>query len=249
MPRDRAAAGDRVVFDPAARRLGPGDLGRGVLRGSASESVRDTHTWDGHLVLVHSDERQRRAGVVAWVRRGLELGAKILYIEPVDEPAERALISVLKQHELNVDRAVDRGQLQVLPADELTYSTTWQAGTVDAALAEGYPTVRWSAEAETAWGVMSSDCACRHRVGDGRDVSAPPRVDPVPVLLEPEPGDPADRVRDARWPGPGVALPHPPDPGRHRARGRGRCLQRGDPAVLPGGSLWRPRGRSASSST
>jgi anti-anti-sigma factor len=106
-------------------------------------------------MLVHSDERQRRAGVVAWIRRGLEVGAKILYVEPVDEPAERALMNVLEQHQVYVDRAVDRGQLQVLPADDVTYSTTWQAGTIDAALAAGYPTVRWSAEAETAWGVMS----------------------------------------------------------------------------------------------
>jgi anti-anti-sigma factor len=106
-------------------------------------------------MLVHSDEQQRRAGVVDWVRRGLELGAKILYTEPADEPAERALVNVLEQHELYVDRAVDRGQLQVVPADDVTYSTTWQVGTIDAALAAGYPTVRWSAEAETAWMIMS----------------------------------------------------------------------------------------------
>ena len=128
---------------------------RGDLGGSVTESVRDTHTWDGHLMLVHRDERQRRAGVVSWVRRGLELGAKILYTQPADEPSERALINVLKQHELDVDRAVDSGQLQVVPADDVTYSTTWQAGAIDAALAAGYPTVRWSAEAETAWGITS----------------------------------------------------------------------------------------------
>jgi anti-anti-sigma factor len=124
-------------------------------RGTVTESVRDTHTWDGHLMLVHRDERQRRAGVVSWIRRGLELGAKILYTEPVDEPAERALVNVLKQHELDVDRALDRGQLQVVPADDESYSTSWQAGAVDAALEAGYPTVRWSAEALTAWGLMS----------------------------------------------------------------------------------------------
>lgn len=118
-----------------------------------------THTWDGHLLLVHSSEQQRRAGVVDWVRRGLELGAKILYTEPVDAPAERSLISVLKEHELDVDGAVDRGQLQVIPAGDVAYSTTWQASTIDAALAAGYPTVRWSAEAETAWGVM---CPAEH---------------------------------------------------------------------------------------
>jgi anti-anti-sigma factor len=106
-------------------------------------------------MLVHRDERQRREGVVDWVRRGLELGAKILYTEPVGEPPERALLTVLRQHELDVDRAVERGQLQVVPADDLAYSTAWQVGTIDAALDAGYPTVRWSGEAETAWGVMS----------------------------------------------------------------------------------------------
>jgi len=73
--------------------------------------------WDGHLLLVHSSERQRCAGVAAWVRRGLDVGAKILYIEPADEPAERSLIHVLRQSAIDVDEALDRGQLQLLPAD------------------------------------------------------------------------------------------------------------------------------------
>jgi anti-anti-sigma factor len=106
-------------------------------------------------MLVHSDERQRRAAVVGWVRRGLGVGAKILYTEPADEPAERALVNVLERHKVDVHRAVDRGQLQVIPADDVTCSTTWQMGTIDAALAVGYPSVQWSAEAETAWGIMS----------------------------------------------------------------------------------------------
>jgi hypothetical protein len=47
--------------------------------------------WDGHLLLVYHEESQRRIGVAAWVRRGLELGAKILYIEPQDDPPGRSL--------------------------------------------------------------------------------------------------------------------------------------------------------------
>ncbi len=112
-------------------------------------------SWDGHLVLVHGSEQQRRAGVAAWVRRGLELGAKILYIEPADVPSERSLIGVLQDHEIPADEAVQRGQLRVFTADDTAYSPAWQASAVEEALAEGYPTVRWSAEAETAWGVMS----------------------------------------------------------------------------------------------
>jgi anti-anti-sigma factor len=113
------------------------------------------HSWDGHLVLVHGNEQPRRAGVASWVRRGLELGAKILYIEPLDELPERSLMGVLRASEVCVDAAVDRGQLEVFPADDEAYSQQFQTRAIDDALAAGYPTVRWSAEAETAWSVMS----------------------------------------------------------------------------------------------
>lgn len=115
----------------------------------------EPYGWDGHLLLVHNGEQQRRAGLAAWVRRGLELGAKILYFEPVDEPAGRTLMGVLRDHEIRADAAVGRGQLQVLPANGEAYTQASMASFVDEALAAGYPTVRWSAEAETAWSVMS----------------------------------------------------------------------------------------------
>jgi anti-anti-sigma factor len=112
--------------------------------------------WDGHLLLIHSSEQQRRAGVVAWVHRGLDLGAKILYIEPVDVPAERSLMQVLLASDIDVRDPVRRGQLQVLPADAHAFDTNLRARTIDEALAEGYPMVRCSGEASTAWAVMSS---------------------------------------------------------------------------------------------
>lgn len=118
-------------------------------------SVMEPDSWDGHLVLVHSSEPHRRAGVAAWVRRGLDLGAKILYLEPADEPAERSFMGVLKESGIDADQAVGRGQLQVLQADDEAYRPEWQASAVEDALSAGYPTVRWSAEAGTAWGVMS----------------------------------------------------------------------------------------------
>ena len=40
--------------------------------------------WQGHLLLIHQTEPERRAGVATWVRRGLELGEKVLYIERPD---------------------------------------------------------------------------------------------------------------------------------------------------------------------
>ena len=118
-------------------------------------SVDGSVGWDGHLVLLHHSERERRSGVVAWVRRGLDLGAKILYIEPRQESAERSLMGVLKEHAVDTAEATERGQLQVIPANDGTYSPTWQESVVDEALAGGYPTVRWSGEASTAWSVMS----------------------------------------------------------------------------------------------
>jgi anti-anti-sigma factor len=111
--------------------------------------------WDGHVVLVHAGERQRRAGLTAWVRRGLDLGAKILYIEPAHEPADRALVGVLHEGGVDVASLTERGQLQVFPADERVYDTQWQASVTDEALSDGYPTVRWSGEAGTAWSLMS----------------------------------------------------------------------------------------------
>jgi anti-anti-sigma factor len=116
----------------------------------------EPQAWDGHLLLVHSSEQQRRAGVVSWVRRGLDLGAKILYIEPVDGPAERSLMDVLRTSNLDVGEAVGCGQLQVLPAGGEAYDTGLRGRCVDDALAEGYPMVRCSGEASTAWSVMSS---------------------------------------------------------------------------------------------
>jgi len=114
--------------------------------------------WDGHLVLVHESERQRRVGVAAWVRRGLDLNAKILYIERPDEPVSRSVRSVLRDHRVDVDDAVARGQLQVFCADdERVFDATWQTGVLRRALADGYSTVRWADEAMTAWTVMQPE--------------------------------------------------------------------------------------------
>ena len=90
------------------------------------ESVMQHSGWDGHLLLVHDNEQQRRAGVAAWVRRGLQVGAKVVYTEPVDVPVERSLMGVLKAEEVCVDAAVDRGQVQVLPAESETYSAAFR---------------------------------------------------------------------------------------------------------------------------
>lgn len=108
---------------------------------------------EGHLLLLYHEESYRRTGVAAWLRRGLELGAKILYIELPDELADRAL-SGLIQDQPDAGEAVERGQIRVIPADRTAYDPVWQASVVEDALRQGYPSVRLSAEATTAWSVM-----------------------------------------------------------------------------------------------
>jgi len=111
--------------------------------------------WDGHVALVHDSERQRRVGVADWVGRGLDLGARVLYIEPEDAPPERSLLGVLEEHALRVDEALAEGRLEIFAADDQVYSPTWQEGVVDESLAVGYSSVWWSGEERTAWSVMS----------------------------------------------------------------------------------------------
>lgn len=111
--------------------------------------------WSGHVALMHGDENERRLGVASWVRCGLELGAKVLYIEPPFEPADRSFLGLLAEHAVEVGAALERRQLEVFVADDEAYDPDWQSGMVDNALADGYPAVQWSGEATTAWGVMS----------------------------------------------------------------------------------------------
>ena len=112
------------------------------------ETIRASRPdWHGHLLLIHHTEQERRAGVATWVRCGLELGEKVLYIEPPGEPVERSLADVLAEQQVVVDGAAARGQLQILPAHEDIYSADGLADAVDHALAQGYRGVRLSAEA------------------------------------------------------------------------------------------------------
>lgn len=127
--------------------------------------------WDGHLLLLYDEESQRRREVEAWVRRGLDVGAKILYIEPRDESPARSLSGLLADQPKAVE-AMRTGQIQVIPAESAAYDLDWQSSVVEQALRE-YPFVRWSGDATTAWGVMpegrhaevewATDEVCRSR--------------------------------------------------------------------------------------
>ena len=107
------------------------------------------------MLLLHHTEEQRRSGVTAWVRRCLRRGSKIFYTEPADA-ADRSLRTLLEPY-ARAQRALDRGQVEVVPASAQAYDPDWQLRKVEDALAAGYPRVDWSAEAATAWTVMSRD--------------------------------------------------------------------------------------------
>ena len=109
--------------------------------------------WDGHLLLLYDEESQRRAGVAAWVGRGLELGSKILYTELPEEAPASSLRELLRDEPAALE-AMERGQLEIVPADRSAYEPAFMAGVVDGALAQGYPSVRWSGDASTAWQLM-----------------------------------------------------------------------------------------------
>jgi len=135
--------------------------------------------WDGHLLLLYDKESQRRIGVAAWVRRGLELGAKILYIEPQDESPARSL-SGLVWDQPGAVGAMQSGQIQLVPADHGAYDPAWQASVVERALRQGYPSVRWSGDATTAWRVMPQP---RHAVVE-RATDQACRSGPVSVMCQ-----------------------------------------------------------------
>jgi anti-anti-sigma factor len=132
--------------------------------------------WDGHLLLLYATEQHRRAGVTAWVRRGLEIDAKIVYVESPDEPTERTLFQVLLEAHVDVTAAVGRGQLQVVgPGDGL--GAAWQAHVVHEGLADGYPEVRVGGEAGTSWTVMSPpDHADAERAADQLCLALPTSI-------------------------------------------------------------------------
>src|SRR3954452_11691117 len=109
--------------------------------------------WDGHVLLLHSSEQERRAGLAAWVGRGLELGEKVICAEWPDGP-EEPLFTVLEAAGVDVATAVRDGRLVVVPVQQLC-PPQGQHVVVERALAEGFPAVRLTADARAAPSVLS----------------------------------------------------------------------------------------------
>jgi anti-anti-sigma factor len=112
--------------------------------------------WDGHLLLVYASEHERRAGVAAWARRGLDRDEKLFYGELENEAPERSVVTVLREAGVDVDAAQRDGRLVVLPLPEFYPAITQQA-LVTAAYDEGYAAIRTSADSRAALTIMPVD--------------------------------------------------------------------------------------------
>jgi anti-anti-sigma factor len=119
-------------------------------------SETERSPWDGHLLLLHRSESERRSNLASWVSRGLEREEKVIYTEVPTEPSERSLLSVLAEHGVDGDAATRDGRLLVLPLAEF-YPAVGEEGFVMGMLAEGFPALRVSAEANAALTIQSPE--------------------------------------------------------------------------------------------
>ena len=68
--------------------------------------------WDGHILLLHGSESERRSGLAAWVRRGLENDEKVIYAEAGGIRPERSFMRILR------DKGIDTAQAVSTPQDK-----------------------------------------------------------------------------------------------------------------------------------
>jgi anti-anti-sigma factor len=113
-------------------------------------------SWDGHLLLLHQSEDERRSQLAAWVRHGLEHGEKVVYTQADPATSARSLVPVLTEHEVDAEGAIREGRLQLLPPGEF-YAQVADGELGRRGLAEGFPSVRVAAEARSAMRVVSDE--------------------------------------------------------------------------------------------
>jgi anti-anti-sigma factor len=119
----------------------------------------DPFSWDGHILLLHGSESERRSDLAAWVRRGLENDEKVIYAEASGIRPERSFMHILRNKGIDAEAAASEGRLTVLPLPESRppEGPEGLAEMVDRALAEGYRGLRMSAEASAALTVIPED--------------------------------------------------------------------------------------------
>jgi anti-anti-sigma factor len=112
-----------------------------------------TGAWDGHLLLLYDSEPERVAAVAAWVRRGLQQGEKVVYTE-APLPGRPSTLTQLEQHGVDSAQAVAEQRLALIPVEDF-YPAQGQQRIVEAALREGFSSVRLSAESTTALSMLT----------------------------------------------------------------------------------------------
>src|SRR4051795_6211957 len=144
-----------------------------------------------HVLQLHRTEDEQLAGLTDWVRRGLDLGEKVICPEMPRRPADSLLV-VLEAGGVDVAAAVREGRLSVLPV-EVFYDAEGLAAVVDRALAEGFVGVRMAAEQRAALTVLSP---AAHRVVE-QQMDELVRTRPVHTLCQyAEAGTTGSRLAD-----------------------------------------------------
>lgn len=110
---------------------------------------------DGHVLLLHTDESERRESLAEWVRHGLAAGEKVVCAEPEDQPPDHSLLSVLEQQGVDGASAKGDGRLTLLPPRDF-YPAGIEGRLLDQALAEGFHGLRTSVDVRAALTFMSS---------------------------------------------------------------------------------------------
>lgn len=112
--------------------------------------------WDGHLMLLHTSESERRAGLAAWTRDALEHEEQVIYAERDSEPEARSLLALLDDHGIDGEAAtVQRRLVRIAPDAFYEGMFTGMFGLYEEALHDGFRGVRVTAEVSEALAVMS----------------------------------------------------------------------------------------------
>lgn len=150
---------------------------------------------EGHQ-LVLATPADEACAVTAWVRRGVDGGAKVLYAGSEALTTVEQLIGRFDGADVDLSTAADRGQLDVVDPARF-YSAEGYERLVTDALADGYPAVRSVSSPDSAAGVLGDarfaefeqvlDRACR-----SPETSALCRYDPDLASENDQPTDVLD---------------------------------------------------------
>jgi anti-anti-sigma regulatory factor len=113
----------------------------------------DAQDWDGHLLLLYRNDHERLSWLAEWMRHGLRLGEKILYVEPADAGPDSVAVR-LREHGADTDALLADHRLEIL-SPQAYYPVGGPEAAISRALLEGFPAVRVSGAAASALAVVS----------------------------------------------------------------------------------------------